>query len=330
MVTWEKRPLGRTGMQITPLGIGGAYLGRQGKGHDEQAAVETVLCGLELGINLIDTSGGYIGGESERFIGLALEEWFRRGNKREDLILSTKTGTRRQANQDYSYDGTMRSVETSLSLLKTDYIDILHVHDPNDLGPVLAPGGALNALQALKAQGVIRAIGLGCRPHEFHQRCIATGEFDVSLTFYDFNLADQTAETGVLQPAAARGVGVLNGTPTMNGLLTDRDPLAFLAQQQEQWARTERDLSPKDRERLWQHHEQQIDRARRARLFWDFCQARGLSLLALNLQYCLREPRISSTLIGFSRPARVKEDVTACFAPIPPETWDELHEEFGL
>ncbi len=328
--TWEKRRLGRTAMSVTPLGIGGAYLGRQEGGNDEGVAVETVLCGLELGINLIDSSGAYIGGESERYIGLALDEWYRRGGRREDLILSTKTGTRQEPDRGYSYDTTMRSVEISLSLLKTDYIDILHVHDPSDLEPVLAPDGALAALRALKAQGVIRAIGLGCRAHEFHQRCIATGEFDVSLTFHDYNLVYQTADEGVLQPAAVQDVGVLNATVTLNGMLTDGDPMALAARRQEDWERRRHEIPPERWEQFRPYREQMLDEARRARALWEWCQARGLSLLALNLQYSLREPRIASTLIGFSRPSRVEEDVAACFVPIPDETWDELREDFGL
>jgi aryl-alcohol dehydrogenase-like predicted oxidoreductase len=69
---WTKRRLGRTDLSVNPLGIGGAWQGRRKGKADEQVAVDTVLRGLELGINLIDTSGGYIRGSSERFIGLAL------------------------------------------------------------------------------------------------------------------------------------------------------------------------------------------------------------------------------------------------------------------
>jgi aryl-alcohol dehydrogenase-like predicted oxidoreductase len=310
--TWEKRRLGRTEMLVTPLGIGGAYLGQVDGQSDERVAIETVLRGLELGINLIDSSGAYIGGESERFIGLALQEWYRRGGKRADLVLSTKTGTRDRANRDYSYDGTMRSVETSLALLQTDYIDILHVHDPIDLKPVLAPGGALDALKDLKAQGMIRAIGLGCRPHEFHRRCIETGEFDVSLTFRDFNLLYQTAAQDVLEPAAAHDVGVFNATVTINGMLSGRDPMEVAAK----WN--------------WPRREQIMEEAQRARVLLEWAESREIALLALNLQFSLRERRISSTLIGFSRPSRVEEDVAACFEPIPDEVWRELRDEFSL
>ena len=134
---FPKRPLGRTGIRVTPFGLGGAWLGRTPAGFDDDLAAAAVHRALEAGINLIDTSPLY--GESERRVGLALEAWYRRGGRREDFILSTKTGTRTRPH-DYSGPATRRSVEESLRLLKTDYFDIVHVHDPSDLAPVLASG----------------------------------------------------------------------------------------------------------------------------------------------------------------------------------------------
>lgn len=328
--TWEKRRLGRTGMYVTPLGIGGAHLGRGPDGLDKRVAIDTVLRGLDLGMNLIDTSPMYQRGESEHSIGLALQEWYEQGGRREDLVISSKTGTRNHRERDYSYDGTMRSVEISLEMLQTDYLDILHIHDPITLEPVLEPGGALDALKALKEQGVIRAIGLGCRPHEFHQRCIETGDLDVVLTFNDYNLLYQTSDEGVLQPAAARDVGVFNATVTLNGMLTDREPREVVEARQRRWADRVAQIPPERMERFRQYRDRMLKEAADAQSLWEWCQERRVSLLALNLQYCLRDPRVASTLIGFSRPARVDEDVAACFAPIPDQIWTALHDEFGL
>jgi len=313
--TWQVRQLGRTDMYVTPIGIGGAYLGYTNEGPpDERVALDTVLRGLELGINLIDTSPKYLGGESERLVGLALQEWYRRGGRREDLILSTKTGSRVHPHV-FTYDHTMESVAISLELLQTDYLDVLLVHDPHDIEEVFAPDGALAALQELKARGTTRAIGLGCRPHAFHRRCIESGAFDVSLCFGDYNLARQSAAEGVLAPAAAHGVGVWNATANLAGLLSGRDPLQVAAERGRggswAWGRSDETLL-------------------RAHDIWQWARARGIDMLALNLQYCIREPRVASTLIGFSRPGRVDEDVAACMEPIGEETWQELHEEFGL
>jgi len=89
-------------------------------------------------------------------------------------------------------------------------------------------------------------------------------------------------------------------------------------------------ISPERLEWAQERRAQDKKLAERAAKLWQWCQERDLSLLALNLQFCLRDPRIASTLIGFSRPARVEEDIAACWVPIPENTWDELYETFDL
>ncbi|MCY3021421.1 MAG: aldo/keto reductase [Planctomycetota bacterium] len=307
---WGSRRLGRTGMRVTPLGLGGAWLGKTASGFSDETAIAAVLRALALGINVVDTAPLY--GESERRVGLALREWRARGGKRADLVLSTKTGTRTRSH-DYSAAGTRRSVEESLRLLQTDYVDIVFVHDPTNLTPVLAPGGALEELRRLKAEGLVRAIGLGVREHEFHRRCIETGQFEVSLTYRDYNLISQDAVAGILEPAAARDVGVFNGMAVLGGLLGSADPQAAPPApiQARPYLRVDEEV-------------------RRARALWELGRAHGISLLALNLQFCLRERRIASTLVGVQTAAEIEQDVEAVSRPIPEEVWRELHSRFGL
>ena len=286
---WEKRTLGRTGFEVTAIGIGGAYLGHKDGSTSREVGVQTVLAGLESGINLIDTSDDYLGGLSEEFVGEGLGHWFGQGNRREDLILSSKLTAHKSNPGAFTYDGAMRGFENSLQKLGVDYLDMFLVHDPVDLEPVLADDGAIAALRKLKEQGTIRAIGLGCRPHEFHQRCIETGEFEVSLTFQDYNLMLTTAEAGVLEPAMKKNVGVFNAS--INAALSN------------------------------------VNNADRARQVADWCRERDVDLATLNLHFCLRERRFASTLIGFSRPARVEEYVNTYEATFPDELWEELERE---
>ncbi len=295
------RRLGRTGMQVTPLGLGGAHLGRVGDTFDERQAVATVHHALERGVNLIDTSPMY--GPSQGFIGVALREWFAAGGQREDLIISTKTGFVEHGVMDYSGDWTRRSVDQSLSLLGCDYLDVLLVHDPRDLDPVFAPGAALDTLEACREAGLIRAIGLGVRNQPFHHRCIQSGRFDVSLTHCDYNLIDFSAGEAVLAPAAAHDVGVFNGAAVMLGLLGGEDPRRV----QMPWPGFATD-----------------ERVQRASLLWDWAQARGVDLLALNLQFCLRESRIASTLVGACDPAELDADLAAVTSPLPADIWPAL------
>ena len=292
MVEWERRTLGRTGFQVTAVGIGSAWLGHKEGSTSSEVAVQTVLAGLESGSNLIDTSDDYISGCSEGFVGQALRHWFQQGNRREDLILSSKLTTFPGNPDAFSYDGTMRGLENSLKELRTDYLDIFLVHDPKTLEPVLSDNGAIAALRKLKDDGTIRAIGLGCRPHEFHKRCIETGEFDVSLTFHDYSLMGTTAEAGVLEHAVKQNVGVFNAS--INASVARKD------------------------------------NADRARQMLSWCREREIDLDTLNLHFCLRERRFASVLIGFSRPARVEQNVTAYRTAIDEAIWQELARDFGV
>ena len=287
---WERRTLGRTGFEVTVLGIGSAWLGHKDGKYTPEEGVQTVLAGLDAGINLVDTSDNYIGGRSEGFVGEALEHWFGQGNRREDLILSTKL-TVHPGNPDaFSYEGTMRGIENSLRKLGTDYLDIFLVHDPQSLDPVLTEDGSITALRKLKEQGTIRAIGLGCRPHEFHRRCIETGEFDVSLTFHDYSLMGTSAEEGVLEHAVKQNVGVFNASINASIAASNN--------------------------------------AKRAGQMAAWCRQRGVDLHTLNLHFCLRERRFASILIGFSRPTRVEQNVRAYAETIDEGIWEELERDF--
>ena len=155
-----RRRLGRTNLEVTVLGMGGAGIGR-GEVTDAEA-IAAVHRAIELGINYLDTSPLY--GESERRVGLALK-----GGKREQIYLATKTGTHPKWLGDYSAEGTRRSVENSLELLGTSYLDLCLVHDPGSMEPVIAEGAAFDELQKMRSEGLIRYIGLGVRQHEFHQ-----------------------------------------------------------------------------------------------------------------------------------------------------------------
>lgn len=311
---WEKRQAGRSGLAVTPLGLGGAHLGRlpgsrlwDRASMDDDVAAATVHRAFELGINLLDTSPMY--GESQRRVGRALEQWFAAGGRREQFILCTKTGRGPEGQGDYSAAATRRSVLESLRLLNTDYLDLVHVHDPGTLDDIFAPGGSLEELERLKAEGLIRAIGLGARPHDQHRACIESGRVDVVLTFLDYNLLDQSAAQGVLAPAARYGVGVFNAAAVWLGLLGGEEPERVVAV-------SGRIGSP--------------EVVGRAQELWLWAQQRGIDLLALNLQLCMRERRIASTLLGCGTPEEIERDVAAARTPVPESAWAELSERFGV
>lgn len=310
-----KRTLGKTGMQVTPIGIGGAWLGWQGGEKSVEVGVQTVLRGLELGVNVVDTAAMYMNGESQVRMGMALQAWFADGNKREDLVISTKTGRFPAREFDYSGERTRRSIMHSLEVMGLEYLDIALVHDAPTLEPVLEKDGALDALEDLKSEGYIRAIGLGLRNHDFHARCIRSGRFDLSLTFGDFNLLAQTARDDIFDLAEQYGVAIYNASPLRWGLLTDTSPREFVADLRSKGAHYPR----------FDSHE--VDVAQR---YWEWANAHGVSLLALNLQYSVSDRRISSVLVGPSTPEQIETDIQAMLTPIPDSVWAEFHREFAI
>lgn len=282
-----KRRLGRTGLQITGLSLGGARIGGSNVTDDE--AVETVRCAISLGINYLDTSPLY--GESERRVGLALADGWR-----EKIFLATKTGTHPKWGGDYSAAGTRRSVENSLRLLGTDYLDVCLVHDPSNMDPVVTKGGALDELQRMREEGLVKFIGLGVREHEFHKIAIETGIVDVILTYLDYTLLRQTANEWLLSFASENDIGVINGSPIAAGLLSGVEPDI-----------KERPPEGESAHRLWQ---------------WTVDN--NLNLLNLAIQFCLRQPLIATSLTGSKNATEVEQNYAAATTLVSDEVWEQL------
>ena len=291
---WQRSPLGNDGFEVPALGFGGAGIGRID--ISDPVAVATVVDALAAGIDFLDTSPLY--GESERRIGMAL-----RGVPRSRYRLSSKVGTHPAKRGDYSRDATLWSIENSLRLLGTEYLDLALVHDPIELDSVFRTGGALETLEELRDQGVIGSMGLGQRRHDFHRVAIDCGRFDAILTFNDFHPLRTTALTsGLLDAATSAGVGVLNGSPLGLGLLV-ANPAAPDAADRHGWQTREWGLLPQ---------------------FQHFCQHRGVTPAAAGLQFSMRERRIQCTLTGPSNPEELRRNLEAIAEPIPDSFWTEL------
>lgn len=304
-----RRRLGRTAYEVTVYGVGG-WLGVLDDPHatprqSEAAAIEAVRRAVDLGVNYFDTSPAY--GPAERHLGLALRELTR--EERGRLRIATKAGTHPERAYRYDGDSIRWSVEQSLGVLATDRIDVLLVHDPRtdaEMDQVMAPGGALEALEGLKAQRVIGAIGIGVRTHRFLRRAIESGRFDVILTPYDYTLLRSTAAP-VIELAAASDVGVINGSPYLAGLLAGPNPDVAAGRRPPE---SSRDLE-------------------RARKLWRWCQERDLDLGALAMQFSIRNQHIGVTLAGPRTAAEVETNIGHATTAFPATVWDELGELLG-
>lgn len=209
---------GRTGIRVSKLGLGGAPLGGDfGPVTDEQVT-EVIDRAMELGINFIDTAPLYGRGESERRVGIALK------GKRDKVFLASKAVMR---GEPYSYENTIRSVETSLKRLGTDYLDLIQMHELSEENMEIGMNETFPAFMKLKEQGKVRAIGVNSANPALLLPFIKSGNIDSVQTFAKFMLIDYTAMDELLPAARANNVAVINGSVLGMGLLADT-PAPFL------------------------------------------------------------------------------------------------------
>lgn len=294
-----RRPLGRTGHWVTGVCIGTSTLGFPEIYRNELTAddaVATARAILDGPFNFLDTSNGY--GDSERYIGKALED----GRLRDDVLLATKVDPA-PGSMDFSGRRVRESVRESLERLGLGRLQLVHFHDPERVSfeEAMAPGGAVEALVALREEGVIGHLGVAGIDCALLSRYVDVGAFDVVLVHNQFTLISQRA-TGLIDHAVERGVAVLNAAPYGGGMLA-KGP----------------DVIPTycygiDDERIRE----------RARAMEAICRDAGVPLAAAALQFSLRDDRIASTIVGVSRPSRLEETARLATWPIPDGVWETL------
>lgn len=222
----QRRPLGQTGLHVTPLGFGAFKIGRNEKVKYPQpydlpddAAVERLLNGvLDAGINLIDTAPAY--GISEERIGKCLAA------RRNEFVLSTKVGERfvnGESSFDFTGPGVRASVAESLRRLRTEVLDVVFVHSNGDDLTIQQQTDVVPTLQKLKHAGYIRAIGFSGKTPAGAEA--AFGWADVVMVEYHLN---DPSHADVIAKAASRGVGVVVKKGLASGHLPPAEALRFV------------------------------------------------------------------------------------------------------
>lgn len=283
----QTRPLGKTGVDVSILGLGTASLGNVFGAIDEAEGERAVRTALDLGVNLIDSSPYYGHTRSETVLGRAL-----RGVDRDRYVLATKVGRYGLDDFDFSPDRIRTSLDESLGRLGVERIDLLQLHDIEFgcLQTIVAE--SIPAMQELRAAGKIRFFGITGLPLPVLQEVAAQGAPDTVLSYCHYALNDDTLEP-LLPWFAARGVGVINASSTGMALLTAKGP-------------------PN-----WHPADEAIQRVCREAVEW--CQTRGVNITRLALQFATANPGIATTLVGTASCAEITENVAWIDEPIDPE-----------
>ncbi|HEY8816923.1 MAG TPA: aldo/keto reductase [Candidatus Dormibacteraeota bacterium] len=309
----DRARLGRTSLDVTRFGLGTAPLAGLYEAVPEDQALAVISQAWDSGIRHFDTAPLYGFGLAEMRLGKAL-----RDKPRDEFVLATKVGRLLRTDAppepgqnfkgtppvnpvfDFSYDGVMRSVDESLERLQLERIDILHIHDPDDHYDH-AIRGAYKALDHLRSEGIIQAVGAGMNQAEMLARFAREGNFDCFLLAGRYTLLDQVALDELLPICVERGIGIIAAGVYNSGILADPKP----------GARYNYTTAPA----------QLVDRARKISAV---CDSHGVPLKAAALQFPMAHPSVSCIVVGCRSVDHLDESIRMFELDIPPALWRDL------
>lgn len=314
------RRLGRSAVPVSTLGFGGAPIGNMFTAVSDEDAAAAVRAAWDCGVRFFDTAPHYGLGLSERRLGQAL-----RGLPRESYTVSTKVGRLLVPNAevsgddmaqqfavpathrrvwDWSREGVLRSLETSLRRLGLDRVDVLLMHDP-DQHWAQAAGEAYPALAQLRADGVVGAIGVGMNQSAMLTRFVRETDLDMVLVAGRYTLLEQPALADLLPACQERGVSVVAAGVFNSGLLATADPGG-----------------------TYNYHTAPAKVRERAGQLAAVCARHGVALPAAALRFPLGHPAVAAVLVGVRSAAEIRQHGQALAGPPPPaRLWAELRAE---
>jgi D-threo-aldose 1-dehydrogenase len=301
---------------VTLLGLGTAPLAGLFAEVPEEQALAVIERSWDAGIRFYDTAPLYGHGLAELRVGKAL-----RDEPRSEFTLASKVGRLLRADAlpepgqsfrgtppvnpvfDFSYDGVMRSVEESRERLGIERIDILHIHDPDDHYDA-ALAGAYLALDRLRTDGVIGAVGAGMNQAEMLTRFAREANFDCFLLAGRYTLLDQVALKELLPVCLEKGVAIIAGGVYNSGILADPKAGAHYNYQ----------AAPPEL----------IERAQR---IGAVCARHGVPIKAAAIQFPLGHPAVTCVVVGCRSVAQLDESIAMFELEIPRAMWEELKQE---
>lgn len=315
--TIEKRRLGLTALSATTLGLGTTAIGGLYSATSAAGADATMDTAWELGIRFFDTAPQYGNGMAEQRLGAFLKT-----KPSDDYVLCTKVGRLLRLPEkpegedayykdtpperpvfDFSYDGVMTSVEESLKRLGVERIDVLHIHDP-DNHYVQAIDGAYKALDTLRSEGTIGAVGAGMNQSEMLAEFARNGNFDCFLLAGRYTLLEQDALKDFLPLCTEKNISIIIGGVYNSGILANPRAGAKFNYQDADEALIERAL--------------QLEAV---------CLRHGTPLKAAAIQFPLAHPAVASVLTGARSREEIVENDALFRKPIPAALWQDLKAE---
>lgn len=265
----------------------------------EADAIATVHAALASPLAYIDTAAWYGDGESERRIGLALRAL---GGLPAGAVLQTKIG-RSPDSDDFSGEVVKRRFERSFTLLGVDRVDAVFLHGPErtTFAEAMAPGGPVEVLRDYHGQGLFDHFGVASDRSDIDLQYLQTGLFDAVISSNSFTLLNTNSDD-LFTYAAQHGIAVLNAAPYGSGILS-RGPRAY----------------PR-----YFYKPAPAHLIERAEQIETICQRHAVPLAAAALQFSLRDPRVTVTIAGMSRPERIQSAIEMASLDIPAVVWEEI------
>jgi D-threo-aldose 1-dehydrogenase len=335
--------LGRTGVEVSQLGVGTNPLGGLYEPVSPTTAKSVIDRAYDAGLRFFDTAPVYGYGNAERNVGAAL-----RGHPRADYVLTTKVGRllldaglperedvmvlwegeqlykgteRVRPYFDFSYDGAMRSVEDSLNRTGTDRFDLLHIHDP-DLYPDEALDGAFKALDRLRSEGTIGGIGAGSNQWEVLAEFARRADFDCFLLAGRYTLLDQSALHTLLPLCVERQIAIIAGGVYNSGILSHPDPGSIADVGRDSGA-----IGSWTSNVTYNYVPAGAEIIARAARIKEICDTHAVPLMAAAIQFPMHHPAVPTVLMGPRNPEQVDGNIAAFSVDIPAALWSDLKSE---
>ena len=288
------RRLGKTALNVSIIGFGASPLGNVFDDCDAAEGIRSVHCAIDLGINFFDVAPFYGLTLAETRLGDALS------GKRNDILLATKCGRYGLRDFDFSYQRILDSADESLSRLKTDYVDLMQLHDIEFGTREQVLNEAIPALLKIKESGKARYVGITGLPVYYLADIAREVEVDTVLSWAHYNLLQDEINAALVPLCREKDMGLMNAAPLLQRILSDASIPS--------WHNAPTEL-----------------KAMQAPLL-ALCQKYGVALSDVAIRYAIDHPFISSTIIGMCDQDNVKKNTGVLAFDLPDGLLDEIEQ----